>query len=43
MANLKAWREHAGGNDQVGDDEARHAEGEEYRLAGVFDTSVHLA
>ena len=34
-AYTEAWRQHAGRDDEVGDDEAGHAEGQEDRLAGV--------
>lgn len=32
---LKAWREHASGYYEIGDNEAGHAEGEENGLASV--------
>ena len=32
---LKAWREHASCDYEIGDDEAGHAEGQENGLAGV--------
>ena len=35
-AYAKAGREHAGGDHEVGQDEAGHAEGEEDRLPGIW-------
>ena len=37
---LKAGREHARRDDEIGDDEAGHAKGEKDRLAGICDWST---
>ena len=41
MTHPKTWSQHASGDNQIGQNEAGHPEGQEHRLARIFLLSAH--